>query len=508
MKTGLLVLGNQLFDPRRLPKVAIDHVFMREDFELCTYYQFHKLKIYFFLAAMRAYAQEMRAYAQEMRAADHSVTYQELHPSPQPYEIHLQKWLKENLIQKLLVHEIEDKFFEARIFAAASAAGVEIAVIRSPMFLTSRAQFKNYLQKYKRPLMKTFYEAQRKRLSVMVDEQGEPAGGRWSFDELNRKPLPKDITPPESDISHGGTLSDSRTDLSVRDICNDAFADHPGDVSHVWFPVDRAGAQAWLQQFLDERLSNFGPFEDALTMRSDFVFHSALTPFLNTGLLTPDDVVGSAIKIAEDRKLNIASIEGFVRQVIGWREFVRGIYQNYSEVQEKKNFWNHDRVLNSCWYDATTGVPPLDDVIRKVTRLGYAHHIERLMVVSNMMLLLEVKPSDAHRWFMEMFIDSSDWVMGPNVYGMGIFSDGGIFATKPYICGSNYYRKMGGYKKGDWCDAVDGLYWGFVEKHAAFFTKNPRLSMMVSTVHKMDPARKATIYSAADQLRARLTKGS
>ncbi len=142
---------------------------------------------------------------------------------------------------------------------------------------------------------------------------------------------------------------------------------------------------------------------------------------------------------------------------------------------------------------------------KKVDKLGYAHHIERLMIVSNLMLLLEVDPKEVHRWFMEMFIDSSDWVMGPNVYGMGQFSDGGIFATKPYICGSNYYRKMGGFKKADWCDAVDGLYWSFIEKHKDFFLKNPRLSMMARTVEKMDKKRKTDIFKAAQQLRERVT---
>lgn len=510
MKTALLVLGNQLFDPKKLSRLDIDFVYMREDVELCTYFKFHKLKIYFFLAAMRSYAQELRD-------AKYAVTYEELKPSVKTYDQHLIKWLKSHSVSKLLVHEIEDKFFETRIIAAAASAGVEISILESPMFLTNRVQFKAYLKKGKRPFMKTFYEAQRKRLKVMVDDQNEPLGGQWSFDELNRKPLPKDVDPPEPAKAKSSTYAiDSSLQSNVVKVCNTHFADHPGqllgqkgsEASNIWFPVDRAGARAWLSDFLKQRLANFGPYEDALTDRSDFVFHSVLTPFLNTGLLTPDDVVRSALKIATERKLNIASIEGFVRQVIGWREFIRGIYQNFSEVQDTTNFWDHHRKLKPCWYDASTGVEPLDGVIDKASRLGYAHHIERLMVVSNLMLLLEVDPKEAHRWFMEMFIDSSDWVMGPNVYGMGIFSDGGIFATKPYICGSNYYRKMGGYKKGEWCDAVDGLYWGFIEKHEDFFKKNPRLSMMVRTVQKMDTGRKKAIYLAAEELRNRITAKS
>ncbi len=499
MATGLLVLGNQLFHPDKLKGKDIDAVYMREDIELCTFFKFHKLKIFFFLAAMRSHAKELSD-------AGYDVTYEELKKSEKTYDIHFKAWLKKKSIKKIFFYEIEDKFFEDRILSAVADAGVEVEVIPTPMFLTSRSQFKNYLQKGKRPFMKTFYEAQRKRFKIMVDAKDKPMGGQWSFDEMNRKPLPKTVTPPEPKTPAPSAFA-KKADLhkNIEALCEKHFGDHPGKLEKVWFPVDREGAQAWLDQFIEERLANFGPYEDALTHRSDFVFHGALTPFLNTGLLTPDDVIKTALRAAKKKKLEINSVEGFVRQIIGWREFIRGIYQNYSEVQDTTNFWDHHGQLTKHWYDATTGIEPLDHVIDKANRLAYCHHIERLMVAGNLMLLLEVDPQEAHRWFMEMFIDSSNWVMGPNVYGMGIFSDGGIFATKPYICGSNYYRKMGGYKKADWCEGVDGLYWGFVEKHDDFFMRNPRLSMMVRTVQKMDAGRKKSIYAAADELRGKLT---
>ncbi len=492
-KTGLLVLGNQLFDPIEISERGISMIFLREDFELCTYYKFHQQKIVFFLAAMRTYAAELEE-------SGYKVTYEKLKKSPRPYEFYLLAWIKREGIESLLLFEIEDKFFEKRICTALEGAGIPFEIIRSPMFLTTREQFQSYLGKGKRPFMKTFYETQRKRLKILIEKNDQPVGGKWSFDELNRMPLPKTITPPEPP-----TIAPSPLVTDVIKLCEKSFADHPGEAASFWLPVDRAGAETWLEAFLDERLANFGPYEDALSARSEFVFHSVLTPFLNTGLLTPADVVKAVVKVGTKKKLNISSIEGFIRQIIGWREFVHGIYRTYSEKQDTTNFWNHHRQLNDRWYTATTGVEPLDQVIAKVAKRGYAHHIERLMVVGNMMLLTEVHPNEAHRWFMEMFIDSSDWVMGPNVYGMGIFSDGGIFATKPYICGSNYYRKMGGYKKDDWCDAVDGLYWSFVEKHKIFFKKNPRLSMMVASVEKMDPKRKALIYGAAEDLRAHVT---
>ena len=201
----------------------------------------------------------------------------------------------------------------------------------------------------------------------------------------------------------------------------------------------------------------------------------------------------------------IASLEGFLRQVIGWREFVRGIDRVFGERQASGNFWGHHRCLAPCWNDGNTGLPPLDAAIERLNRLGYNHHIERLMVISNLMLLCEIDPLAVHGWFMERYLDSYEWVMGPNVYGMGQMSDGGIFATKPYICGSNYILKMGDYKRGAWCEIWDGLYWRFIERHRAFFQANPRLSMMVHLLERQDPLRRQGLNAAAEQFLERAT---
>ncbi|MEJ2258338.1 MAG: FAD-binding domain-containing protein [Woeseiaceae bacterium] len=193
----------------------------------------------------------------------------------------------------------------------------------------------------------------------------------------------------------------------------------------------------------------------------------------------------------------LQSLEGFVRQVIGWREFVRGVYRQFSEVQATSNHWSHDRELADSWYAGTTGIPPLDDTIRQAQRCGWTHHIPRLMVLGNLMTLCEIRPQAAHRWFMEMYVDSSEWVMGPNVFGMGLFSDGGIFATKPYICGSNYLLKMSDYGKEEWCDTVDGLYWRFIDKHRDFFAANPRVALMPRALERLNRDRRDRIFRAA-----------
>lgn len=494
----LLVLGNQLFDPAiwtpGLSKQGPFCVYMREDQELCTYYKFHKHKIIFFLSAMRDFRDELV----HLKMPVH---YETLEDSAQSYEVHFQNFLKQKKAQTVYTFEIEDKFFEKRVRTLVESLGLKLVVLPSPMFLTPRTVFVDYLKNQKKPFMKTFYEQQRKRLGVLIDRQNKPVGGRWSFDDENRLPLPPSITPPGLP-----QFKETKNIRDVKKICETYFSNHPGDSKNFWLPTTRGQAEEWLEGFLNERLSHFGPYEDALAAHSDFVFHSVLTPFLNVGLLTPRRVVAKTLAFAEKQKIPIASVEGFIRQVIGWREFVRGIYQNYSEQQDTSNFWNHHKKLSHHWYDGRTGVPQLDLTLQKVFRLSYCHHIERLMVLGNLMLLLEVHPQEAHRWFMEMFVDSSDWVMGPNVYGMTLFSDGGIFASKPYICGSNYWLKMSKQKSGDWCDGVDGLYWRFIEKNKNFFVKNPRLSMMVRTVEKMDSARKDKIFKAAADLSQRLTK--
>ena len=208
--------------------------------------------------------------------------------------------------------------------------------------------------------------------------------------------------------------------------------------------------------------------------------------------------------------IGAAIVEGFVRQLIGWREFIRGVYQECSSQQEQSNFFGHQRKPGAQWYTGSTGLAPLDAAIRKAARWGWTHHIERLMVLGNLMTLCEIAPVEAHRWFMEMYVDSSDWVMGPNVYGMATFADGGLFATKPYLCGSNYLLKMSDYGRPragetDWCEIVDGLYWRFIAKHRPFFERQARMNQTVALLDRLDPARRERILGAAEAFIARVT---
>jgi deoxyribodipyrimidine photolyase-related protein len=500
----LLVLGDQLFDPTTAlaairKEESIQFAFMAESDELCTHFRYHKKKLVFFLSAMRAHAHALKEAGIPVHYE--ALTIESKAGKEGDFLQRLLAVLKKRGLSRIVSFEVEDHFFAKALTDFCTTHSFEWVQYPSPMFLTSREQFANYIKSQKKPFMKTFYERQRKRLSILVDSNGEPTGGAWSFDSENRKRLPEGIKAPPVPTFQPSSLSQP----GVIELINDRFKNHPGDTEHLWCPHTREDALRWLQSFLDQRLHDFGDYEDAFSKEQSFLFHSVLTPFLNTGLLTPQEVVEKALTHAKKHKTPLNSLEGFIRQVIGWREFIRGIYHQYDERQSTSNFWRHERKLKNAWYSGETGIPPLDETIRKANQLGYVHHIERLMVLSNLMLLSEVHPHDAHRWFMEMVIDSADWVMGPNVYGMGLFSDGGVFATKPYICGSNYLLKMGPWKKGDWCQTVDGLYWRFIDKHISFFRSNPRLSMMSKLLEKMPKEKRNALFHAAETFIDRTT---
>ncbi|MAX66606.1 MAG: cryptochrome/photolyase family protein [Bacteriovoracaceae bacterium] len=475
-----VILGNQLF-PLKYYDVS-KPIFMCEDYQLCTHFKYHKHKIIFFLASMRNYRDLLKS-------KEFSVSYFELEKEASFFD-NLERVIDENNIDEVLTYEIEDKFFETKMEKFCQDRAITIKFKKSPMFLVSRAVFKEYNLNAKKPFMKNFYESLRKSTKVLMDKDNQPLGGQFSFDKENRKKIPKKFDV----IKNSFVLKHDRNTKEVIKVVEKFFCHHPGETENFWLQVNRKGALKELKKFLNSKLELFGPYEDAIDNRDPFLYHSTLSCYLNIGLLTPYEVIQQVLK--KDVSLN--SKEGFVRQVMGWREFVRGIYQEYSEEQEKRNFFNHQRKLSQAWYKGTTQIKPLDDVICKVNQYGYSHHIERLMIVSNMMLLCEIHPFEVYRWFMEMYADSSDWVMGPNVYGMGQFSDGGIFATKPYIASSNYILKMSHYKKDGWCHIVDGLYWRFINKHREFFKTNYRMSMMVNIFDKMDDQRKKEILGLAE----------
>lgn len=394
-------------------------------------------------------------------------------------------------IKEIHLADPADEVLLKRVRRFATARKAWLIVHPSPNFLSPPDFIEQHITSRKKPFMAKFYEAQRKRMGILVEDDCTPVGGKWSFDSENRAKLPKNhLAPAEPRAPANDFVRDAIDSISKR------FPNNLGSTASFRWPVTRDDAEIWLDHFIDARLADFGLYEDAISTEHATLYHSAITPALNIGLLDPRDVIDRMMAKSKDVPMN--SLEGFIRQVIGWREFMRGIYQHCGTQIRNGNFWNFERAMPSSFYDGTTGIPPVDRVIRQLLADGYCHHIERLMVLGNFMLLCRIRPDDVYRWFMEMFVDSYDWVMVPNVYGMSQFADGGTFTTKPYISGSNYILKMSDEPKGEWCRIWDGLFWSFIGDYQEFFLKNPRLAMMARNWGKQAPEKQEAHRKAAD----------
>ena len=485
----LFIAGNQLFplDVVEPHKDAV--IFMTEDYAACTYLRHHKHKLVLILAAMRAYADQLRKQG-------YTVHYERLDDNPKTLSItdKLDRCIAGHKQATLLHFDMQDKSMARRMARFAKSRKLTCEVLPSPMFMTPRDEFRSWREQQRAPRMVNFYRWQRRRLKLLMTPDDKPVGGKWSFDNDNRKALPADVDAPSLP-----SFNSNRHLKDVKQLVEKEFAEHPGEANNFDLPTTHAEAQQWLQDFLQQRFSCFGSFEDALTSRSDYVFHSVLSPLLNIGLLTPEDVVKQALSFADKKQTPINSVEGFIRQLIGWREFMFGIYCTDGDTMKRGNFFRHRRRLTAHWYQGTTGLLPLDQVIHKANRIGYAHHIERLMVAGNLMLLSEVHPDEVYRWFMEMFVDAADWVMIPNVYGMALYADGGTITTKPYFCGSNYLLKMGDYPKGEWTTTLDALFWRFMARNREFFAKQPRLGMLCGHLDRQSDERRKELSKAATQ---------
>jgi deoxyribodipyrimidine photolyase-related protein len=490
MATFRLILGDQLFYP--LETMSIDcPIIMIEHRDLCANVRYHKLKIAFFFSAMRHYRDALIQ-------AGFNVCYIPFDPKEtRPFT----EVLNANApgIKTLVVRHIVDASFRSVIDTFCLNEGIQLDCLATPMFLNTSSDFEDYLGGTKKPFMKTFYEASRKRFNILLDSNGGPVGGQWSYDADNRKKCPLTVVIPKRHIPKHDAIT-----LEVIGMVNDCFETHIGDANDLWLPITRGQALAWWHQFKHDYFQGFGDYEDAIDTRDPWLFHSGISALLNIGLLTPNEVIDDAIQCLDSVPIN--ALEGFVRQVMGWREFIRGIYDHYNDEQSNANFWGATRLLNQSWYKGDTGHLPLDDAIKGTMTHAYQHHIGRLMVLGSTMMCCDVHPNHAYQWFMECFVDGAEWVMGPNVYGMSQFSDGGIFATKPYLCGSNYIRKMSHYGNGEWCDIADGLYWRFIGKHRSFFEKNYRMRMAVSTLAKMPAEKQQRLNRAADAFIDRVTE--
>lgn len=430
---------------------------------------FHKHKLVLHRSTLKSYEQQLK----DQGHLVHYLEYASVKNGIKDYE----KLFREYQISQLHVIDPCDYLLQKRIRKVCEHLEIKLSFYPTPSFYLNQEDIEAYGPQ-EHYAFTPFYISQRKKLRVLLGADQKPIGNKWTFDTENRKKAPKGFSPPPPPI-----FKPSAFDQEAKVYVDQHFAKSPGKTETFWFPTNSLDALSQLESFVEYRLADFGPYQDAILKNEQVLLHSLLSSSLNIGLLTPQQIVEKALNYSG---IPLGSLEGFIRQVIGWREFIRVVYELDGVKQRTCNYWKHHRKIPASFYEGTTGIEPIDQTIKRAVKTAYCHHIERLMVLGNFMLLCEFDPDEVYRWFMEMFIDSYDWVMVPNVYGMSQYADGGLMTTKPYISSSNYILKMSDYSRGGWCEVWDALFWRFLFKHRDFFDHQPRLGLLSKQLDKME----------------------
>lgn len=474
MKAALILATQQFADHPALADPDIDLILFVEADAAFRRRPYHSHKIVLLLSAMRHTAARLSADGRRVERVTLDADLGFLHA--------LRHLVRTHDIEALAWMSATDRGVDRRLLRFCEQESLHTRVYPDALFLTPARDLDEWFTGHAAARMEDFYRWQRRRTGILMDG-AQPVGKRWNFDADNREPLPKggiDVPAPLLP-EHDDITRDVIAEVARR------FPDAPGDAAEFWLPVTPDAARRWLDDFVSRRLELFGRYEDAMAAEEPFLFHSLLSPLLNIGLLTVDEVV-DAVLAHPDAPL--ASLEGFIRQVIGWREYMRGAYRAMPELKQANHF-ALSRRLEPWWYTGD-GIPddlpvPVRTVLERVLRWGYAHHIERLMVLGNWFLLQGYHPHDVYDWFSALFVDAYEWVMVPNVQGMSQYADGGRVATKPYISGGAYLQKMGSWW-GSAAEARDSeftaAYWAFLDAHEEQLRGNPRLSLPLAQMRK------------------------
>jgi len=437
----VVILGDQL-DPGH-PLVAAlnpaqDRVFMAEVREEATQVWSHKARIALFLSAMRHFRDDLEARGIELRYA---ALDRHAHAS---LSAALAAELKTNRPQRVVMLQAGDTRVQASIEATVRRAKLPLELVADPHFLIEQGTFQDWLGQRKQPRLEHFYRAMRKRTGILMQD-GEPLGGKWNFDAANRASFdrqgPAELPPPPA-------FSPDKVTRDVISLVNSEFPEHPGTLDDFDWPVTPADAQIALQDFVEHRLARFGTYQDAMWTGEPFLYHSLLSPAMNLKLLNPRDVLEAAERSLHKDAAPLSCVEGFVRQVLGWREYVRGIYWAQMPDYAEFNALNAEQNLPAFFWTADTDMVCLREVLAQTLRSGYAHHIQRLMVTGLFCLLLGVRPQEVHAWFLAVYVDAVEWVELPNTLGMSQYADGGYLASKPYVASGKYIDRMSNYCKG------------------------------------------------------------
>ena len=478
-----IIFPNQIFEKSKLLDESTK-IYLIEEYLFFNQFKFHKQKILFHRMTMKSYERFLQKNSFDIEYIDSTEKFSDI------------RSFIENLdsnINSIKIYDPVDNWLSKRIIDTCKLKNIHVKVYDNPLFINKNQDLSSFFRSDKKKFFQTsFYKQQRLKLDVMMIGD-KPEGGKWTYDDQNREKYPKGKIPPTITYPEKNKIY-----TEAFNYVNDNFNNNYGEISEeIIYPYNFKLAKEWLNAFLKTRFEEFGPYEDAVVKERSILNHSVLSPLINIGLINPKHLVKSILDYYYQHNIRINSCEGFLRQIIGWREFIRGVYVCKGTEERNKNFWNFKKKIPKSFYDGTTGIEPVDDTIKKINKSAYANHIERLMIVGNFMLLCEFNPDEVYKWFMELFIDSYDWVMVPNVYGMSQFGDGGLMSTKPYISGSSYILKMSNYKKGEWCSIWDSLFWNFIDKQREFFKTNPRMRMLVSSYDRMNIEKKEKLINTA-----------
>ncbi len=502
MSRTIWILGDQLTHQHSglaTSNPKTDRVIMIESRARATHLNYHKVKLAMTFSAMRHFAAELHE-------SGWTVDYHELGETPD-FLSAFKRRLASTKPSGLVMMEPNNFFEKEAIRKITGKLDLEVHFTPPVQFLRSREDFLSWAKGKKRLLMETHYRDMRQRLGILMDSRGEPESGTWNLDAENRKtfsdwkrdgkPLPQASQP----LCH-----DDVTKQVIADV-EKWFPNAPGEAARLWLPVSRTEALQWLDHFIQHRLQHFGIYEDMMVSGQPELFHSTLSAPINLGLLSPLECVEAVVKAWKAGGAPLNSVEGFVRQIIGWREFVNGVYWLKMPEYAHSNGLNATRDLPDFFYSGETKMNCLRTVIAETRDTAYNHHIQRLMILGNFFLLAGIEPAQALRWFTEMYIDSEEWVMAANVLGMSLHADGGFMATKPYAASAAYIAKMSNYcedcqyrptvKFGPSACPYNLLYWDFYDRHSKRFASNPRTSMMVKSWQKRSEEDRKAITTEA-----------
>lgn len=501
----VIVLGDQLdleasafegFDP------AQDQVWMAEVAEESTHVWSSQPRIALFLSAMRHFAAALRARAWPLH-------YRRLDEGPEPASLAeaLCAALKDLRPQRLLMTAPGDWRVLQSLRALAADAGLELELREDRHFFSTVREFSAHARARKSLRLEFFYRELRQRHRVLMDGN-RPVGGRWNLDVDNRQSFgpagPGQLPAPPR-------VEPDATTREVLALVARRFADHPGSLAAFAWPVNREQALAALQRFVEERLPLFGPYEDALWPGQPWLYHSQLSAALNLKLLGAREVVQAAEDAYRAGKVPLQSAEGFIRQILGWREYVRGLYWTQMPGYLERNALGAEEDLPAWYWNGDTQMACLREVLRQTLALGYAHHIQRLMVVGLFALLLGVQPKQLHAWFLAVYVDAVEWVELPNTLGMAQYADGGLMASKPYVATGKYIERMGGPCKtcrydpaqrlGERACPYTTLYWDFLMRHGNSLAGNSRMAMQLRNLQRLPDPDRAALRHQAQMLR-------